>query len=67
MTYLVLFASSAHTGLSKALRNGVTTHVVRVILWHVVELALEQFASSVFAFTLYLTNTWDSIYDHLQH
>ena len=65
--YLVLFAGSAHTGLSETLRDGVATHVVRVVLWHVVELALEQFASSVFAFTLNFTNAWDSINDYLQH
>jgi len=65
--YLVLFAGSAHTGLSETLRDGVATHVVRVVLWHVVELALEQFASSVFAFTLDFTNTWNSINNYLQH
>ena len=66
-TYLVLFASSAHTGLSKTLRDSVAAHVVRVVLWHVVELALEQFAGSVFAFTLDLPDTWNPIDDGLQH
>jgi len=66
LTYLVLFAGSPHARLSKTLCDGVTAEVVGIRLRNVVKLALEQFASSIFALTLDLANTWNSIDDGLE-
>lgn len=66
MTYLVLFAGSAHARLSKTLCDGLTAEVVHVRFRNVVELALEQFSGSVFAFTFDLADARDAIDDTLQ-
>ena len=60
-TYLVLFTAVAKSRLAQVVDHGLTAHLVIVIIWDVVILALEGLARGIFAFTGDLANALGSL------
>ncbi len=57
----MLLACGTDAGLAQALGDGVATHHVSVHLRHVIELAFQQLAGSIFALTTDHANAWDAV------